>query len=156
MLESLVQRLAAKQLRLAVTDAAKQIDRGRRVRPGVRRPPAEALHSAEGGDAGGAGYHTKRSGARRYHHGGREGRRSGVGVSAKDASAGRTFRPACFFACRGPDENLSPHWIFQCGTAIMGESKGPAGKLTAGKRRAACEPAEKRAALPRAAALRCC
>ena len=138
MLESLVQRLAAKQLRLAVTDAAKQM-----IVDGGYDPPAEALHSAEGGDAGGAGYHTKRSGARRYHHGGREGRRSGVGISAKDASAGRTFRPACFFACRGPDENLSPHWIFQCGTAIMGESKGPAGKLTAGKRRAACEPAEK-------------
>ena len=144
MLESLVQRLAAKQLRLAVTDAAKQmiVDGGYDPVYGAR--PPEALHSAEGGDAGGAGYHPKRSGARRYHHGGREGRRSGVGVSAKDASAGRTFRPALLFCvARGPDENLSPHWIFQCGTAIMGESKGPAGKLTAGKRRAACEPAEK-------------
>ena len=117
MLESLVQRLAAKQLRLAVTDAAKQmiVDGGydpvygarplkRYIQQNVETLVARDIIQNDPAPGDTITVDVKTALWRWYK---RKRRIRRLDIS-----------PGLLLKSRGPDENL-PHWIFQCGTAIM-------------------------------------
>ena len=127
MLESLVQRLAAKQLRLAVTDAAKQmiVDGGYDPVYGARPPKRYIQQKVETLVA--RDIIQNDPALRRYHHG---GRRDGVWRWCKRKRRIRRpdISPGLLFWCvPGPDETFLRTGFFQCGTAIMGESKARRG-----------------------------
>ena len=78
-LEALNKRLAERGVTVRLTDEAKALRGGKRLRPRVRRAPAQALYPARGGDA--RGPHAHRRGRARGEHTGSVPRGRGAGCA---------------------------------------------------------------------------